>query len=854
MAELQIPGYELYEQLGRGGMATVYRALHLNLDREVAIKVMDRGSSSDDSFSERFIREARISARLVHPHVLQIYDVNSHAGHNYIAMEFLPGGDLAGIIRGALTQRVIYNLMEQMTVALDYASSKGYVHRDIKPSNILLRTSDDYVLADFGIAKAADSGTQMTQTGLMVGTPSYMSPEQARGVEVDGRSDLYGMAVLCYEMLTKELPFDADSAVSIAVKHLTADIPTLPEKLALYQPWLNKALAKDADERFQTGREMFAAFSEVRSEFSDEDILTRARVRAEADPDDVDATSVEIGAVGSGAGWTDPTQVSQSSRPSRPYKLSETSPRRERLVTGEYKAAKKAKSVGGGTFAKLFLFLLVLGGGGYGGYVYWQTTQDETAKGVETVSAQLSRAFTAMNENDLGNASQAFTRVLEVEPTNAAALKGMADIDGLKKVERKDKAGKIIILAQTEISQLAADASRSDAALTLLQEALQVDPGNKQAEKALNTLADYHLAGAERAIAAGDFALAASNLTNALEITPARSDIKQLSGDLPAQEANWLANQNVEELLAAANALIDSGEFSSATQQLAVVLKIQPDSADALGAMEAVVQGLLSRAQIAIGKGNFSAASIDLDEAIEIAPSREDLGELQAQLPALEEAWKSENQTAARLAEAQTLFRKGSFVAAAEVYREVLAADPDSAAAQRGLNDAHSALVSAAQKSADNGKFDDARTLLAQARELDADREGATALAGKLANMEQAWNDRLAEDARQQQVAGDAADLGLQAIAAGDLGKAHQIYMEVSIEYSLLATTNNLKDALLEAYISATRTEIGSEQYDLAQTLIAQGQSLSPEREEWEELEEEIDVARSKARRRLGGF
>ncbi|MEH6516909.1 MAG: protein kinase [Halioglobus sp.] len=854
MADLQIPGYELYEQLGRGGMATVYRALHLNLDREVAIKVMDRGSSSDDSFSERFIREARISARLIHPHVLQIYDVNSHAGHNYIAMEYLSCGDLAGIIRGEMTQRVIYNLMQQMTAALDYASSKGYVHRDIKPSNILLRTSDDYVLADFGIAKAADSGTQMTQTGLMVGTPSYMSPEQARGVEVDGRSDLYGMAVLAYEMLTKELPFDADSAVSIAVKHLTADIPTLPEKLSAYQPWLNKALAKDADERYQTGREMFAAFSEVRSQFSDDDVLTPARARAEPHPDGEDATSVEIDAVSSGAAWTDPTQVSQSSRPSRPYKLSETSSKRERLVTGEYKAAKKAKSGGGGAFAKMFLFLLVLGGGGYGGYVYWQTTQDETTKGVETVSAQLSRAFTAMNENDMNNASQAFTRVLEVEPTNAAALKGMADIEGLKKVERKEKAEKIIILAQTEINKLATDASRSDAALTLLQEALQVDPGNKDAEKALNTLADYHLAGAKRAIATGDFVLAASALADALEVTPARADIKQLSGDLAAQEADWLANQNVEELLSAANASIDSGEFSSAAQQLAVVLKIQPDSADAQGAMEAVVQGLLSRAQTAIGKGNFSAASVDLDEAIEIAPSREDLGELQAQLPGLEEAWKSENQMAARITEAQTLFRKGSFVAAAEVYREVLVAAPDSAAAQRGLNDTHSALVNAAQKSADQGKFDDAQTLLAQALELDSDSESAKALEGKLASVEQAWNNRLAEEAKQKQVAGDAADLGMQAIAAGDLGKAHQIYSEVSVEYSLRATTSQLKDALLEAYIVATRTEIGSEQYDLAQTLIAQGQSLSPEREEWEELEEEIDIARSKARRRLGGF
>ncbi|MEH6593897.1 MAG: serine/threonine-protein kinase, partial [Halioglobus sp.] len=209
MANFEISGYEIYELLGRGGMAVVYRALHLNLDRDVAIKVMDTSLNSDETFAERFIREARISARLVHPHILQIYDVNSHGTLNYISMELLEGGDLADSIRGAMKQCTIYSVMEQMTDALDYAASKGYVHRDIKPSNIMLRDEEDYVLADFGIAKASDSGTQMTQTGLMVGTPSYMSPEQAKGIEVDGRSDLYSLAVLCYEMLAKELPYDS---------------------------------------------------------------------------------------------------------------------------------------------------------------------------------------------------------------------------------------------------------------------------------------------------------------------------------------------------------------------------------------------------------------------------------------------------------------------------------------------------------------------------------------------------------------------------------------------------------------------------------------------------------------------
>ena len=856
MADIEIPGYELYEQLGRGGMATVYRALHLNLDREVAIKVMDRGSSSDDSFSERFIREARISARLIHPHILQIYDVNSHDGHNYIAMEFLGGGDLAELIRGAMPQRIIYNLMEQMTDALDYASSKGYVHRDIKPSNILLRSSDDYVLADFGIAKAADSGTQMTQTGLMVGTPSYMSPEQARGVEVDGRSDLYGIAVLCYEMLTKELPFDADSAVSIAVKHLTADIPTLPENLAAYQPFINKGLAKDPDERFQTGRELFAAMSEVRSQFNDDDVLTEARERPAPDPDDEDATSVEIGSVGSGASWTDPTQVSQSSRPSRPYKLSETSSRRERLVTGEYKAAKKGKSssVGASGMIKAVLLLAVLGGAGFGGYTYWQTTQQASQESVERVSKDLSRAFTAMNEEDLDKAARAFGRVLQVEPTNAAAIKGMADIEALRKADRKEKADQVVSRAQGEIAKLSADPARSDAAVTLLQEALQIDPDNEAAKDGLNQLAEFHLGAANTAIAAGNFALAATALANAEDIAPSRSDIKELIASLPEQEVQWMAAQDVGELASSAAAAAKAGDFTGAAEQYAVVLKIDPGNAAATAGFQSAVDSLLSRAKANIQDGDFEAVSQDLADAARLDSGRQDVATLQQQLPEIEAAWNQQNKVAARLAEANGLYKRGDFSTAADVYIEVLELDPESSQAEQGLSDSMASLINAAQKSADKGDFETARDNIAAALKLDADSAVANELADELPGLENAWKQRKAAEAKRVQMAREAAQKGSIAIRNGDLQTARQVYDEVATEYSTLASTGKLKDELLSAYIAASRAQIDLEEYDLANNLIAAGRSVSPELEDWLLLEDEIDTAKTKSRRRLGGF
>jgi len=346
-------------------MATVYRALHLNLDREVAIKVMDPAMNSDETFSERFIREARISARLNHPHILQIYDVNSYDGVNYIAMELLTGGELADFIHGAMPQKQIYQIVRQLADALDYASGRGYVHRDIKPSNIMLRGEEDFVLADFGIARAANSGTQMTQTGLMVGTPSYMSPEQARGQKVDGRSDLYALGVLVYEMLTKTLPYESDSAVSTAVKHLTDDIPTLPEKLAVYQNFIDKGLAKSADQRFQTGRELYESFMTASKGFADDEVLTEAAEPVAASGFLAPGDGTEKASL---AG-NDPTPMSNASFPalSHPSRL-DGSIQRERLVSGTYSRGNRSAAGAGTSLVRIALIVAVLGGAGYGAY------------------------------------------------------------------------------------------------------------------------------------------------------------------------------------------------------------------------------------------------------------------------------------------------------------------------------------------------------------------------------------------------------------------------------------------------------------------------------------------------------
>lgn len=433
MADFELPGYEIYERIGKGGMATVYRALHFNLDREVAIKVMDPAMNSDEQFSERFVREARISAQLVHPHILQIYDVNAFDSYNYIAMELLSGGDLGDLIYDAMPQSMIYLIMEQMTGALDYAYSKGYVHRDIKPSNIMLRNPREYVLADFGIARAADSGTQMTQTGLMVGTPSYMSPEQAKGMDLDGRSDLYALAILFFEMLTKKLPYESDSPVTTAIMHLTEAIPTLPEQLSQYQSFIEKAMAKKADDRYQTGREMYAALMEASEGIDLETVLTPAAESRSGRSSTYDSTSASTDVRTSAI---DQTRVSDSTPRSRPYKLAQTSQSQQSVVSGMYASRNRAQPDSkvekkSGSRVPMLLGLVLVTALGAGGYIYWTEQQLTGTSGMGNVTGELASAYSAMNENNLPKAAAAFGKALSLDSGNAAATAGLAEIKEL---------------------------------------------------------------------------------------------------------------------------------------------------------------------------------------------------------------------------------------------------------------------------------------------------------------------------------------------------------------------------------------------------------------------------------------
>ena len=259
--DIAIPGYTIERQIGRGGMASVYLAIQDSMEREVAVKVMSPAlGASDPSFSARFIREAKIVAKMSHPHINAVFDVGVAGNHHYFSMEYVTGGDLKAKIRKGLAPKDALSILHQIASALAYAHGKGYIHRDVKPENVLFRENGTALLTDFGIAKTNDeAATQMTATGAIIGTPHYMSPEQAMGRPLDKRSDLYSLGIMLFEMLTGKLPYTGESAISIGIKHLKDPIPQLPPPAHVYQPLLNKFLAKEAKDRFQSGEEVMTA-------------------------------------------------------------------------------------------------------------------------------------------------------------------------------------------------------------------------------------------------------------------------------------------------------------------------------------------------------------------------------------------------------------------------------------------------------------------------------------------------------------------------------------------------------------------------------------------------------------------
>ena len=369
--------YEIIEELGRGGMAMVYRARDRHLEREVAIKVLPFSLAFDAEFVERFQREARTAAQLEHPNIIAIYRVGRSGRVIYFIMKFLRGGSLSTVLgeRRKLTPPEIRRLLVEAGGALGYAAQRGIVHRDIKPDNFMFDEFGQCVLTDFGIAKAA-SGQRLTGTGMSIGTPHYMSPEQARAQAIDGRSDIYSLGVVAYQALTGTVPYDGEDSFSIGYKHITEPVP-VPQLITADErrifEVIKRMLMKDPADRFQSCEELVASIQ-------GQPIAAAGSVRASVATVAAGA-STGAGAVSPVVGGA-PLIVSQPTTPmDSPGVNRRTTPRERRDAPRRVADRSLAMRSTGSSWAWIWVVLAVLGGIG-GGYYYYKSRGFATGVGL----------------------------------------------------------------------------------------------------------------------------------------------------------------------------------------------------------------------------------------------------------------------------------------------------------------------------------------------------------------------------------------------------------------------------------------------------------------------------------------
>ncbi len=254
---MEIPGYRIQREIGRGGMATVYLAIQESLNRSVVLKILDQVKRNEsEDMTQRFLDEGRIIASLHHPNIVTIYDIGLAGDDLYISMEYVEGGDLKQRLLDPMQPETVLDITAKIASALASAHSHNVIHRDVKPANILFRNEMTPLLTDFGIAKQTDHDQDLTSTGIFLGSPNYVSPEQADGRKVDGRSDIYSLGCIFYEMLTGYKPYHSNSVIDIVIKHKSSPVPNLPASLSKYQSLLNRMMAKDLNKRFNTADEL----------------------------------------------------------------------------------------------------------------------------------------------------------------------------------------------------------------------------------------------------------------------------------------------------------------------------------------------------------------------------------------------------------------------------------------------------------------------------------------------------------------------------------------------------------------------------------------------------------------------
>lgn len=613
MSVIEIPGYTILKTLGVGGQATVYLAIQKGFERQVALKVMSPALAADPSFGERFIREAKIVANLSHKSIVTVYDVGESGHFYYLAMEYLPGGDLKSFIEKGMKVRKALHVIKAIAKALNFAHDKGYIHRDVKSENILFDVDGLPALTDFGIAKASNSATQMTQTGKLIGTPEYMSPEQCQGKKVDGCSDLYSLGIVLYEILTKQVPFQAEDSVAVCIKHVTSPIPKLPVRLKHLQWLIDLLLAKESKDRIQSGLLLSEAISRYEAtgecQSAVPSVSDRGGVGHQSQVRPQSSSPVASKALKTRLSNAVSVSENMSALASEP-EFSDELRTEQRFHSSVIDSKNKT--------INRMLMLLFLSGIllGYFTHEQWKTP-----------------VYGWFNQNVMSYFTHEAASETADKQDNTLLTSDEARFSG---VDRTADPKKLLLEADSLVQLRPHQLKAIKESLKLVAAVNTLEPGNKSAKLIYQNIISVCLAEALSEAEKNQFTSAEQWILlveyeqpdNAL-LRTVKSKVAQLSEDYQLKESQRLAEQQqIEKWLVAANkALLEkrlsSPEHDNAVDLFQSVLKIEPDNTSALEGIEKVASSYRELIDNAIKEKSFSRASAYLEKfnALSVEPS-----------------------------------------------------------------------------------------------------------------------------------------------------------------------------------------------------------------------------------------
>jgi len=677
---IDIRGYRLLRQLGRGGMATVYLAVQQSVDREVALKIMSPALLADPNFGERFLREAKIAAKLHHRHVVGIHDVGRDGDYHYMAMEYLGGGPVLHKDGVPHAEAFALRVIREIATALDYAHKKGFVHRDVKPDNILLRDDGSSALTDFGIARALDPAARMTQTGAVVGTPHYMSPEQARGKSIDGRSDLYSLGIVLYELLVGRVPYQADDSLAVGIMHIQQPIPELPEPIAHLQPLISRMLAKQPEDRFQDGMALAEAIAAYEH-----------GTHADAPLSVPGFSSNELRRETPVMGLFSATSGMSGDMPL---------PSMRHTPTPSHATPREM-----------------------------DTTRDRAEPNLGRIDEIVAAVAEGRSHGDRARVAQRARQTRG--PWLAIAVVALLAIGAVAAWKYQDRLR--TLLPRTEFNDTLTRAQRAldegrltgtpDSARELFQAARAQDPDNDIARAGLERVGHKLLDRANEALKNNDLATAHRSLDEARELLGGGAEVESLAQSIAKAESR---NGDSDALFDQAKQALDAGKVLGDDGAAAIykrLLAADPANAVAQSGLRKSADVLAAQARSAFAAHDVATASARIDAIVSILPTYPALGELRAQLAQSREADRAAIDE--KLQRADEAVRAGRLTggddSALELYRGVIKADAGNARAKEGLRRIAQSLVVQANAAIDSENAADAEKLLASAGQLAPD-------------------------------------------------------------------------------------------------------------------------------------